>query len=329
MLLSLWPNKNATTWHYQSNCDDRMAQEMTIDNGTPAFLTRTISGTLELSEASTRTTITPPPGLEQKWQHRPWETSAFVQKMMWKQRGVTARYCSVEALLEAGRNELYAQLPVLVENHLSLDVDPCSALNERPDTVITMERVHQIPDWTDWKKENGRPLDLVEIFCYRSNGVVARRHRGEGMKKHEMLNDNCLFHLGDAMEQGVGATLHAHPPRAKQGEYLLTRDALQQCMQQVSPHDVSAINKLLARVILQPDPNKAKNDKRAIETGFPWWLALANRKTPTVGLAVGNGVEQAWCKTTEGSRQIIIEVQQGTLILMPGEGRVRYLWMAA
>ena len=144
-----------------------------------------------------------------------------------------------------------------------------------------------------------------------------------------MLNDNCLFALEDAMEKGVGATMHAHPPRAKKGEYLLTRDALQRCMRQVSPHDVSAINKLLARVILQPDPNKATNDKLALKTEFPWWLALANRKTSTVVLAVGSGVEQAWLKTTEGSRQIIIEVQQGTLILRPREGRVRYLWMAA
>ena len=126
------------------------------------------------------------------------------------------------------------------------------------------------------------------------------------MKTHEMPEDNCLFDLDDAMEQGVGATLHAHPPRAKQGGFLLTRDALQRCRKQVSPHDISAINKLLARVILQPDPNKPTNDKLSIETEFPWWLALANRKTPTVGLAVGNGVEHAWLQTTEGLRQIII-----------------------
>ena len=312
---------------------------MTIDNGTPMYLRR-VDGTLQASlqpcEASTRTTITPPPGLEQIWQQREpterghkWEDCAFVQTMLLQQRGANARYPSVEELLEAGRSELYAQLPVLVENHLSRDVDPCDALDEMPGTVITMERIRQIPDWTHWKKENGRPLDLVEIFCYRSNGVVARRERGPITKKSEMLNDNCLFALEDAMEKGVGATLHAHAPRAKQDDYVLTRDALQHCMRQVSPHDVSAINKLLARVILQPDPNKAANDKVALETDFPWWLALANRKTPTVVLAVGNGVEKAWLKTTEGSRQIIIEVQQGTIILMPGEGRVSYLWMAA
>ena len=249
--------------------------------------------------------------------------------MLLKKRDGTATYPSVEALLAAGRTELYAQLPVLVDDHLSPHVAAWREVNENPGTVITMERIRNIPDWTGWKKEHGPPLDLVEIFCYRSNGSVARRHRGQSMKTHEMLNDNCLFALEDAMEKGVGATLHAHPPRAKQGEYLLTRDALQRCMKQVSPHDVSAINKLLARVILQPDPNKATNDKLAIETDFPWWLALANRKTPTVGLAVGNGVEQAWLQTTEGSRQINIEVQQGTIILMPGEGRVSYLWKPA
>ena len=249
--------------------------------------------------------------------------------MLLKQRDGTATYPSVDALLAAGRADLYAQLPVLVEYYLAPDVHAWMEVNESPDTVITMERIRRIPDWTDWKKEHGPPLDLVEIFCYRSNGNVARLHRGQSKTTHEMLNDNCLFALEDAMEKGVGATLHAHPPRAKEGDYLLTREALQRCMKQVSPRDVSAINKLLARVILQPDPNKVTNVTRAIEEQFPWWLALANRKTPTVAVAVGNGVEQAWLQTTEGSRQIIIEVQQGTIILMPGEGRVSYLWKPA
>ena len=122
-----------------------------------------------------------------------------------------------------------------------------------------------------------------------------------------MLSDTCLFDPEAAMENGVGATLHAKCPGVAERTYLIRGTQLAQCAEQVCARDVSAIYRLFAWKLLTPDPNKrtySENFKDAER--LPWWLILAGTNGEKVRHKMREGVKEIWMQCNEGDKQVIM-----------------------
>ena len=77
--------------------------------------------------------------------------------------------------------------------------------------AVVAERIPRISDI------NRPPFyDRIDLFVYCSNGDVIRHHprrtARSSMHPHRMPFGSALFSLAHAMELGVGASLHWHPP---------------------------------------------------------------------------------------------------------------------
>ena len=114
------------------------------------------------------------------------------------------------------------------------------------------EKVVRVPS------PNRPPSSRVDFFCYKNNGDVVRHHPGrskmQDMKPHCMPLGSLCFHMADAAQLGVGASLHAQPPRMVQwpnspladlsssGDPAVHLLATREDMERLSVYDIQSVN---------------------------------------------------------------------------------------
>ena len=208
-------------------------------------------------------------------------------------------YTSLRAAIDGACGPLYQYLPLLTTTFTDFDV--AEALGETG-AIVVAEQVVRVLDVN-------RPDDnRVDFICYRPNGDVVRRHPGrsrkQDMKPHCMPRGSLCFHMADAAQHGVGASLHARPPGmvqwpnlplhthssgaaqpggtqpgdAQPGNPAVHLLATRAHMDQLCEYDVHMVNwgrlsKALEQVPDHYDHTEDWSDGRH----FPWWVWLANK----------------------------------------------------
>ena len=117
-------------------------------------------------------------------------------------------YRTLREAINGAAEPLFKHLPLLTSAVTTFDV--AEALDE-PDAIVVAEEVVRVPS------PNRPPYNRVDFFCYRVDGDVVRHHpgrtRAQIMQAHCMPLGSLCFQFADAAQQGVGASLHAQPPR--------------------------------------------------------------------------------------------------------------------
>ena len=208
-------------------------------------------------------------------------------------------YRKLREVIDGACGPLYWHLPLLTATFTAFDV--AEALGETG-AIVVAEQVVRVLDVN-------RPDDnRVDFICYRPNGDVVRRHPGrsrkQDMKPHCMPRGSLCFHMADAAQHGVGASLHARPPGmvqwpnlplhthssgaaqpggtqpgdAQPGNPAVHLLATRAHMDQLCEYDVHMVNwgrlsKALEQVPDHYDHTEDWSDGRH----FPWWVWLANK----------------------------------------------------
>ena len=195
-------------------------------------------------------------------------------------------YHTLRDAINGACGPLYSHLPLKTADFTNFDV--AAELNE-PGAVVVAEIVKRVPD------PNRAPKKRVDFFCYKMNGDVVRHHpghtRAQSMTPHCMPWGSLCFHIDDAAQQGVGASLHLMPPRMVHAPNLPLADhpgvpqpgdpalhllATREDLKQLSPYDIKCVNWSAVREELRVLPDHNHTVDWSDGSLFPWWAWLAN-----------------------------------------------------
>ena len=230
------------------------------------------------------------------------------------------RYQDLREAIDGACNQYYAYLPLLTATFTNFDV--AEALGERG-AIVVAEQVVRVPD------PNRPPANRVDFFCYRVNGDVVRHHPGrsevQSMKPHSMPLGSFCFQMALAAEQGVGACLHARPPRLVQwrNRRLLDQNAAGAAQPGEPPHhlatradldalcgyDIQCVNWKAVREKLFGLPDHDHTVNWSDGSHFPWWVWLAN--TGAVRDVVNDGVTAVELEVRNGNKCVLVHSGQG------------------
>ena len=201
------------------------------------------------------------------------------------------------------------------------------------------EVVVRVPD------PNRAPSKRVDFFCYKVNGDVVRHHPGrskaQNMKPHCMPLGSLCFHMADAAQQGVGASLHAQPPRMVQstnhppgaaqpaasqpgvpqpgnppGHLLATREDLEQ----LCVFDINSVNWRAVREALRVLPPYDHTVDWSDGSLFPWWVWLANEGV--LRDVVNDGVAGVELQVADGNKCVVVHSVRGEFRLSCRSGKM-------
>ena len=169
------------------------------------------------SQAAPSDAGAPQPGavlaVERPWGQHPFFTEVLPSKAQEFERsrpGHPACHTLREAI-DSASVALYDLLPLETSTFTAFDV--AQALDEAG-AIVVAERVARVPS------VNRHGKNRADLFVYKDNGDVVRHHPGhnkkQDMKPRRMPRGSLCFHFADAAQQGVGAALHAQPPRMVQ-----------------------------------------------------------------------------------------------------------------
>ena len=193
---------------------------------------------------------------------------------------------------------------------------------------------------------NKAPNRRVDFFCYKLNGDVVRCHPGcsrtADMTPHCMPLGSLCFHMHDAAQHGVGASLHAQPPRtvlrsARAGhpplstlaslrlgaahphlQFLATREDLDL----LCVYDVQQVSWTAVREALRVLPDRDHTVDWCDGSHFPWWVWLANKGR--LRNVVHDGVVGVCLEVAGGNKCVVVHSVRGTFRLSahPDDGRM-------
>ena len=201
------------------------------------------------------------------------------------------------------------------------------------------EEVVRVPD------PNRPGSNRVDFFIYKEDGFVVRHHPGrtkaQSMKPHSMPLGSLCFQFADAAQQGVGASLHALPPRMVQwpnspllahnlfgaaqpgggqpgGHLLATREDLEQ----LCVYDIQSVNWRAIREALRVLPHHDHTVGWSDGSHFPWWVWLAN--TGALRDVVNDGVAGVELEVADGNKCVVVHRVRGDfrLSVHPQNGTV-------
>ena len=207
------------------------------------------------------------------------------------------------------------------------------------------EIVMRVPD------PNRPPSKRVDFFCYKANGDVVRHHPGrskaQNMKPHCMHLGSLCFHMTDAVQKGVGASLHAQPPRMVQRANLALADhnpagaaqpgasqpgvphpenppdhllATREDLEQLCVFDIKSVNWRAVRETLRGLPDHDHTVSWSDGSLFPWWVWLAN--TGLVRDVVNDGVEGVELEVRDGNKCVVVHSVQGDFRMSCKSGKM-------
>jgi hypothetical protein len=210
---------------------------------------------------------------------------------------------------------LYPRLPLLTATFTDFDV--AQALGE-PGAIVVAEEVVRVPS-------TGRPpFNRVDFFCYKENGDVVRYHPGQhkkqDMKPHCMSIGSPCFRMADAAQQGVGKSLHAHPPGAAQpgstqpgaaqpGDPLVHLLATRQDLDLLCIYDIQSLSWRVVREELHVLPLHDHTVDCSDGSRFPWWVWIAN--TGLLRDVVNDGVIGVDLEVADGKKSIVAHSVRG------------------
>ena len=221
------------------------------------------------------------------------------------------RYRTLREAINGANGPLYNYLPLLAAAFTNFDV--AEKLGERGALVVA----EQVVRVRDPNREHNR----VDFFCYKENGDVVRRHPGrtetQDMRPHRMPHGSLLFHMADARLVGVGATLHAQPPRMVEladqnhprrqarNELLATRED----MAALCAFDIKCVNWKGVREELRLLGDWNQTVDWSDGRFFPWWVWLAN--TGAVRDVVNDGVTGVELEVANGNKCVVVHSVRG------------------
>ena len=220
--------------------------------------------------------------------------------------------------INGANGPLYNCLPLLAAAFTNFDV--AEELGERGALVVA----EQVVRVRDPNREHNR----VDFFCYKENGDVVRYHPGRTRKDdaipHRMPFGSLLFHMADARLVGVGATLHAQPPRMVEladqnhprrqarNELLATREDMEAlCAFDIKCVNWKGVREELHRLEDWDQPVDCSDGQH-----FPWWVWLAN--TGAVQNVVNDGVMRVELVVVDGNKSVVVHSVRGEYWLSPG-----------
>ena len=227
-------------------------------------------------------------------------------------------YHTLREAIDGACGRLYPRLPLLTATFTDFDV--AQALGE-PGAIVVAEEVVRVPS------ANRPPSNRVDFFCYKVNGDVVRHHPGrskaQDMKPHCMPLGSLCFHMADAAQQGVGASLHAQPPKMVQSttpgaaqpgasqpgvpqpgnppvHLLATREDLEQ----LCVYDIKCVNWRAVREALRALPPHDHTVNWSDGSHFPWWVWIAN--TGALRDVVNDGVAGVELEVANGKKCVVV-----------------------